>query len=298
MIKYNPETWNLLILFKGTIIKKLFGGMFFITLLTTVLCFLHIEYKIINVEVSSAMPGYLGAALGLLLVFRNNTAYDKWWEARKVLGELVNVSRNFTININNLVPKENQERDQLYKLIIGFAFTLKEHLREGVKIEELHMVENDDLAKIISVNHKPNGIANLMLSKIQALYSRKILNEMQQYLLVKNINYIIDIMGKAERIKKTPIPIAYAFLLKLFIVIYVVMLPFGLLESLGWSVIPLTVMLYYLLMSIVMTAEEIEDPFGLEMNDLPVDDIANNIAKNVYEIMGEKSNTILDSVEV
>lgn len=306
MIRYNPTTWNLLLLFKGSMLKRLFGGMLFVGILTTVLCFLHLEYKIFNLEVSSALPGYMGAALGLLLVFRNNTAYDKWWEGRKVLGGLVNVSRNIAININQLVPKDEKERTELYKLLIGFVYANKEHLRHGVKMEELQNLEWEDLKKVKGSLHKPNKIADLMLEKVNILYKKKLLNDMQQYLFIKNINTLIDLMGMCERIKKTPIPIAYAFLLKFFIVIYVVMLPFGLLNELGWALIPLAIVLYYIMMSIVMTAEEIEDPFGHELNDLPVDEIARNIEKNVLEIVGggqtkpviSSSNTELSHPEV
>jgi ion channel-forming bestrophin family protein len=285
MINYNPDNWNLIFLFKGTIIKRLLGGMFFIVILSTVLCFLHIKLKVLNLEVGAAMPGYMGAALGLLLVFRNNTAYDKWWEARKCLGELVNTSRNFAITINNILPKSSGERSSLYRLLIGYTFAVKEHLREGVKLEELKMVEASDMQKIIAFNHKPNGIANIMQNKVVGLHKNNQINDMQQYHLINNICTLIDIVGKCERIKKTPIPIAYAFLLKFFIVIYVVMLPFGLLDTLGWSLIPVTVMVYYIMMSIVLTAEEIEDPFGHHLNDLPVDEIAKNIERNIIEIM-------------
>lgn len=285
MIRYNPSTWNLLLLFKGSIIKRLFGGMLFVGILTTSLCFLHLEYKIFNLEVSSALPGYMGAALGLLLVFRNNSAYDKWWEARKVLGELVNISRNIAITLTNHVSVNEPERKHIYKLLIAFPYCTKEHLRHGVKMEELKMLEFEDLKKVKEAIHKPNMIVNLMQMNINQLHARNIINDMQQYLLTKNVNTLIDIVGKCERIKRTPIPIAYAFLLKFFIVIYVVMLPFGLLNELGWSLIPLAVVLYYILMSIVMTAEEIEDPFGLELNDLPVDEIAGNIEKNIREIV-------------
>lgn len=292
MIKYNPHTWNLLILFKGSIIKRLMGGMIILTILTTIVCILHLEFGIVNIRLSSNLPGYMGAALGLLLVFRNNTAYDKWWEGRKILGALVNISRNIAITLTNILPSDVPEKAEMIKLVKAFPFALKEHLRSGVIMKELDMLSGNDLEYVKEVNHKPNGIANLLQAKINKLYQEGLLNDMQQYLLIGNVNELIDILGKCERIKKTPIPIAYAFLLKFFIIVYVLIIPFGLIESMGWAVILLTLSLYYIMMSIVTTAEEIEDPFGHEMNDLPVDEICQTIEKNIEEISGGTGNYI------
>lgn len=271
------------------------GGIVFLLILTTALCLLHIEFGIINIEMSSALPGYMGAALGLLLVFRNNTAYDKWWEARKVLGALVNVSRNIAINVHNLIPFPNDQKEKFLDLTKAFPYALKEHLRSGVKMKELKMVSGSDLDYIKKTFHKPNAIANRMQSYLHDMHKNGLINDLQQYLLLKNINELIDILGKCERIKKTPIPISYAFLLKFFIIIYVLIIPFGLIQNMGWSTIPLTIALYYLLMSIVTIAEEIEDPFGHELNDLPVDEICRNIERNIIEIVNEEQITGIEN---
>lgn len=285
MINYNPKKINLIMAFKGALLKKLLGGMLLITLLTASLIWIHNTYPQYRLDVSASLPGYMGAALGLLLVFRNNTAYDKWWEARKEMGALVNTSRNFAITINGILPHENKEKLAIAKLTIGFVFALKEHLRGGVKMEELNDLEKPDYNKVAHADHKPNVIVNLMMNKIEKLYLDKLITDIQQSILIHQINALIDIQGKCERIRNTPIPMAYAFLLKFFIVIYVVVLPLGLLNDLGWWSIPLVVMLYYILMSIVLTAEEIEEPFGKDVNDLPMEQIAFNIRKNIQEIV-------------
>ncbi|MBX9850628.1 MAG: hypothetical protein K2X86_02610 [Cytophagaceae bacterium] len=154
MIKYNPKSW---FLFKGALIKKLFVGMVLTTLLTAFLCLLHMKFGYINIKWSAALPGYMGAALGLLLIFRNNSAYDKWWEARKEWGALVNLSRNMALTLYSMFPNGTKEVNACYKLLIGFPYALKEHLRKGVKIEELNQIEKEDLELINKVNHKPNS---------------------------------------------------------------------------------------------------------------------------------------------
>lgn len=285
MIKYNPKSW---FLFKGSLIKKLFVGMVLTTLLTALLCLLHIKFGYINIKWSGVLPGYMGVALGLLLIFRNNSAYDKWWEARKEWGALVNLSRNIALTLYSLFPEGTKEINACYKLLIGFPYALKEHLRKGVKIAELREIENNDLELIKTVTHKPNMIIKLLLLKINKLHKENQITNQQNTLLIHNINGLTDVLGKCERIRNTPIPIAYAFLLKFFIVMYVVILPIGLLHDLGWWTVFLVAILYYILMSIVLIAEEIEEPFGHDMNDLSTDEMAQNIECNIKEIYNSK----------
>ncbi len=126
---------------------------------------------------------------------------------------------------------------------------------------------------------------NCIGQRIELLYKDNYVTDTQQCLLLSQANELVDILGKCERIKNTPMPAAYSFLLKFFIVVYVIILPLGLLEEIGWWSIPLVLTLYYILMSIVLTAEEIEEPFGKDMNDLQMDDITANIEKSIKEII-------------
>jgi ion channel-forming bestrophin family protein len=283
MISYNPKSWSLLLMVKGALIRKLLPGILIIGSITMVLCYLHMKEHINFLEMSNALPGYMGAALGILLVFRNNTAYDKWWEARKEVGNLVNVSRNIAITLNGFLSKDNPEKFKIAHLVSSFAFTMKGHLRNKVKLEELHIHEHQDYVIIEKADHKPVAITNIIMSKIEDLWKSKQISDFQQVVLVNQVTTMVDIVGRCERIKNTPIPIAYAFLLKFFIVLYVMILPFGLLDDLHWWSVPLSIILYYIMMSIVLTAEEIEDPFGKDLNDLPMDEIAANIRKNILE---------------
>lgn len=285
MIKYDPKSWSLLLLVKGTLLRKLFPGMAVIATISIILCYLHMREKISFLVMSDALPGYMGAAIGLLLVFRNNTAYEKWWEARKEVGNLVNVSRNIAITLNGFLPKENPDKYKIANLVASFAFILKGHLRSNVNMEEAQGLEKEDYDIIEKAHHKPTAIANIITSKIEKLWENKYISDMQQYMLVNQVTAMVDVVGRCERIKNTPIPIAYAFLLKFFIVLYVMILPFGLIDKLQWWAIPLSLILYYIMMSIVLTAEEIEDPFGKDLNDLPMEEIAMGIKKNVMEII-------------
>jgi ion channel-forming bestrophin family protein len=287
-MKLDKQSLKLAATFKGAILKRLLAGMTVLTAITTTLIYIHnhnSEYQKLNMTVSGALPGYMGAALGLLLVFRNSTAYDKWWEARKEIGALVNTARNFAITLNGLLPFNTPERRQLTKLLVAFVFNLKAHLRDSSDEKSLDALSTEDRELVLKSQHKPVVISNIMINKIEDVWKRNLITDIQQSLLIEKIHGLVDILGKCERIKNTPIPMAYMFLLKFLINIYVVILPFSLVDEIGWLCIPLVILLYYILMSIVITAEEIEEPFGYDLNDLKMDAIAINIKNNIDEIV-------------
>ncbi|MDB5272767.1 MAG: hypothetical protein JWO58_1134 [Chitinophagaceae bacterium] len=287
----NKERLQLILVFKGALIRKMLPGLTVATLLTSALVFIHLgntDLQFFNMKISAALPGYMGAALGLLLVFRNSTAYEKWWEARKEVGSLVNTTRNFALCLNAFLPYGHQVKTHLIELLASYVFTLKDHLRDKHTLSYISNLSEKEKKIVEKAEHKPNIIANLMMVHIEDLWKKKEITDLQQFLLIEKINLLIDIQGKCERIKNTPIPMAYGFLLKFFINIYVVILPFSLIGDIGWGCVPLVMLLYYILMSIVVTAEEIEEPFGTDLNDLQLDLISQNIGNNIREIIGHE----------
>ncbi|PWJ44517.1 bestrophin family protein [Sediminitomix flava] len=270
--------------FKGYLIRRLLSSLIAVIIPTALLCLIY-ELGFLNLEFTSfTLPGLMGAALGLLLVFRTNTAYDRWWEARKNLGGLVNTSRNFAFQVVNLI-KNQEERIYLVKLIAAYPFLLKEHLRDRKNLSEVSFLDEQEIKLIDAWAHKPNSAIQLMLRTINKAYTRNEITDFQQLKLIENTDELIDIIGKCERIKNTPIPSAHNYLLKIYIWIYAMVIPFGFISSLGWWTILAVTSIYYVAMSLVTIAEEIEEPFGEDPNDLPVDKIAQNICKNVFEIM-------------
>ena len=269
--------------FKSYLFKRLAKPILYISILTTIVCILY-HFEVLEANHKSfALPGLLGAALGILLVFRNNTAYDRWWEARKVLGAMVNNSRNFALQVNHFVPNL-QDKKELMGLIAAFPYALKEHLRSGVLLSEIGFIGAKNIAVLKACDHKPNAIANLMSAKIDTLTKDGVLTDFQRIKLIEYVDTSIDILGKCERIRKTPIPAAHNYLLKFYIFIYTIALPFGFFSALRWWSIFAVAAIYFLAMSIVTIAEEIEEPFGTDPNDLPVDAIAQTIHQNIYEI--------------
>ncbi len=225
------------------------------------------------------MHNLLGFVISMLLVFRTNTSYDRWWDGRKMIGSLTNVSRNLAIKINSL-PLDKEERAFFRYAIPKYAFALKEHLRE-----KQYFGKNSLLIEIDGGKHIPNQIASSIVSKLYDLQKKGRISQEHLITLNSDAGQFTDICGACERIRNTPIPYSYSVFIKKFIFIYVLTLPVGWVFSIGYFVVPIVPFILYVLASLELIAEEIENPFGTDANDLPLDEICNNIEKHVNEIL-------------
>lgn len=289
---YNPKMWfDILFQFhKSDTLRRLALLICIIALYTAGIAYLELNYMNLSakpyVQNIFQMHNLLGFALSLLLVFRTNTAYDRWWEGRKLWGSLVNNSRNLAIKINSLLPENDLEnRDFFRNAIPMYASVLKDHLQSENTRYALDEVEHPELKKLDDSKHLPNQVAATMSNKLVSLHKSGAITGEQLLFVNENLNSFTDICGACERIKNTPIPYSYSAFIKKFIFIYVMTLPFGYVFTLQYLVVPVVSIVFYVLASLELVAEEIEDPFGTDLNDLPMDKIAINIRKHVAEII-------------
>jgi putative membrane protein len=291
MVKYNPKTWFHLIFhsYSRQVMKTLTPTLIFMGVYASLVCYLVIDFFKLNpieFHPTIAMHSLLGIVLGLFLVFRTNSAYDRWWEGRRLWGSLVNSTRNLALKLNAYVSKENHEdRDWFAKMIPNFVFATKETLRRGVIMNEMDPVSDTFLADLEKYRHKPNRISALMYEKVNSLYKSGHLTGDQLITVDKELKDLVDCMGACERIKNTPIPYSYMMYIKKFIFIYIITLPFGFVTDSGYFTIAIVLLITFVLMSVELIAEEIEDPFGYDLNDLPTDELAVKIKDNVAEIL-------------
>lgn len=294
MIQYNPKDWFTFIfrLHKADTIRKLAPMLVSIAAYSALIAVLEVEVfqlsdnnHLKNIPI---MHGMLGFVISLLLVFRTNTAYDRWWEGRKLWGALVNSSRNLAIKIAAILPEDDQEdRTYFRRMIALFAFSLRNHLSH--ESTRTALFNEDDLghlvASIDTKKHIPNQVAAHLFRKTHQLKKAGKISGDELIVLNAELQSFTDICGACERIKNTPIPFSYSVFLKKFIFFYVMTLPFGYVFSMGYYVIPVVTFIFYVLASLELVAEEIEDPFGIDANDLPTDKISKNIQKHVAEIL-------------
>ncbi len=235
---------------------------------------------------STTVHSLLSIVLGLFLVFRTNSAYERWWEGRKMWGGIVNSTRNLALKLNAYLGTQHQsEREWFSQMISNFVFAMKEHLRGGVLVSELDLTDEEFFAELKGAKHKPNKISASLYKRVNQLYINKTLTGDQLINLDKELKDFIDIMGACERIKNTPIPYSYSMFIKKFIFIYLVTLPFGFITTFGYVTIPIVILISFILLSVELIAEEIEDPFGRDVNDLPTDELAGRIKDNIKEIL-------------
>jgi putative membrane protein len=232
----------------------------------------------------SVMHSMLGFVISLLLAYRTNTAYDRWWEGRKLWGTLVNNSRNLALKIAVILESEI-DRHFYQKVIPLYAHILQKYLADDEA--GLVLFEGLDL-DIDHTKHKPNQVAKMLFKKTDELYKSGKISGHQLLYLNTELQSFTDVCGACERIKNTPIPYSYSAFIKKFIFFYVMTLPFSYTFILSYYVIPVVVFIFYVLASLELIAEEIEDPFGSDANDLPTEKIAANIKKHVDEIFVTK----------
>ncbi|OXA88294.1 bestrophin family protein [Flavobacterium hercynium] len=287
MISYNTKDWFTFIFHfhKSDTVRKLLPIMIAIGIYSAAIGYLEVEHfklgkndYIHNIPI---MHGMLGFVISLLLVFRTNTAYDRWWEGRKLWGGLVNSSRNLAIKLSAILKDEN-DRKFFRKYIPTYAMVLHTHLHDS---ETGLMLFEDVELELDQHKHKPNQLMRIMFGKINDLYDAKKITGDQLIILNNELQSFTDICGACERIKNTPIPYSYSAFIKKFIFFYIMTLPFGYSVSLGYLVAPVVVFIFYVLASLELIAEEIEDPFGDDENDLPTKKIAENIKKHVEELI-------------
>ena len=289
MITYNPKEWFGLIFrfHKSDTFRQLFWVLVCFGVCTAGLVYAELHFKTLHVFSNTIqIHSLLGFVIGLLLVFRTNSAYDRWWEGRKLWGAMVNNSRNLAIKINAMIPADDKENRNFFRVFIpNYVFAMKEHLRNGVKLEELEDHRALSIANLSKHDHQPNMIAAKMYERLQELYKTNKISGDQLITIDGELKSFTDIIGACERIKNSPIPFSYNLFLKKFIFAYTITLPFGLAHDFHYWTVPIACFILYIFSSLELLAEEIEDPFGTDTNDLPTGDLSKKIKANVAEIL-------------
>jgi putative membrane protein len=287
MINYNPKDWFTFIfnITRADTFRKLLPLMVAVAFYSWLIAFVGLNY--FSPEASQyirnvgQMHSVLGFVISLLLVFRTNTAYDRWWEGRKIWGGVTNSARNLAIKVRAMVS-DPADIAFFRQMIPAYAFTLRNMLRENEDFDDL-----DPVLDLGRDKHRPNQLASRLYGRLNALHVQDKLTTAQFLVLDQEIKALTDHCGACERIKNTPIPFTYSVFIKKFIFFYVMTLPFGWTFSMGYYIIPVVVLILYALASLELIAEEIENPFGTDANDLPIDQICHNIRKHVSELLAD-----------
>ena len=273
MISYEPKQWwRILLQFPRS---PVFRTLIFDVLLAGAWAALvvWVEQDVIKLAVplGPAFLSILGIILGLLLVFRTNSAYDRWWEGRKIWGALVNVSRGLAHQLDAQLMNTAPDRRAVYaEQLAAFPELLKEHLRKP----------RDHQGQ-----HEPNELLTAMHRDVHHDIEAGHLAEGARITLQPLLQAFDDVLGKCERIRKTPIPFSYSSYVKQFVVLYAIMVPFALVKDFGYGAVIASMFSFFATMGLELLATEIEEPFGTDPNDLPLTSIGETIARDVRQIL-------------
>lgn len=289
MVTYNPKDWLKLIFHfhKSDTFRILLPAILLLGCITGIVSYLEQNYFTdripSNLIIFHQISGFI---ISLVLVFRINSAYDRWWEGRKLWGSLLNNSRNLAIKLNGLIPShDNKTRSEIQILISNFAHSLKDHLRNKSGAEGIIFTESLTRENYLAAGHKPNYVARQMTSRIIGICKTNPQTPNDYLILSENIDDMTEICGACERIKNTPIPYSYSIFIKKIVFIYIITLPLSFGLNAGYWSVPMVMIMFYAFASLELISEEIEDPFGTDANDLPTDEIAEKIRINTSEIL-------------
>lgn len=231
--------------------------------------------------------------LGLLLVFRTNTAYDRYWEGRKALGTIMvsirNLSRQIWVHTTEKEPLDREKKRIVLSLLAAIPYVTKHHLRSepmGAEVQKLLSEARwQQIQQSQQTSNVPLEVIFWISDYLETEYRSGHLNVNQLVAMTGMLDAIVGAVGSCERILKTPIPLAYAIHLKQLLLIYCLFLPFQTVKDLGWMAVPVVTIVSFTLLGIEEIGVEIENPFGTDSNDLPLDGICETIRGNVEDLM-------------
>jgi putative membrane protein len=279
MVNYNPKDWFGLIFkfHKSDTFRKLFWVIVSIALYSFSLAYFEIEVLQLNFKSTPALHSILGFVLSILLVFRTNTAYDRWWEGRRLWGTLINDSRSFVLKLHHISKVRNHVLyAELIQWVMLYPRALSCHLRNKKLTHE----------SLPSEAHQPIFVEGKILSCLEQMKLSGAISETEMLWINNEIRTFSDVCGACERIKNSPIPYSYSLFLKKFIFVYIITMPYGFIKEFGYGITLAVSFVFYVLASLELIAEEIENPFGEDANDLDLEQMSETIEKNLHEITG------------
>lgn len=290
MIQYDPHHWlDHFFDIRGSLVREILGRLLLCVLWSAGVVFFHLH--VYPVGISPLIHTLIGTALGLLLVFRTNASYDRFWEGRKLWGGIVNETRNLTRASEAFLIHAPETRKEIGAWMIAFVYASMHILRGkkdlGPYSDRLKL---KDVELALASPHPAMFAAKQISLRLQKSKTDGLITEYAQVALDNNVQLLVDYLGGSERIHKTPLPFAYVVHLRRALIIYCFTLPFAMVENFRspWVTILGTLALAYIFFGIEEIGVEIEDPFGEDENDLPLETICESIARHTDALIDQK----------
>lgn len=293
MTQYDPHRWtDHLFDIRGSMVYEILGRVSLCVIWSIVITAAYqfggeVMHHIAIPETCHAL---VGGALGLLLVFRTNSSYDRFWEGRKLWGGIVNETRNLSRTATAFLTEEPETVREMVLWTIAFAWSVMARLRGqqrlGAETGRLAAeLPAGVLESICASDHVPLAISRRLTELLEGARRRGRIDSYRLGLIDQNTQLLIGYLGGCERIHATPLPYPYTVHLRRALIFYCFTLPFALAPRFGWSTIPAVLLTCYIFFGIEEIGVEIEDPFGENENDLPLERICRSIERPLREAL-------------
>jgi ion channel-forming bestrophin family protein len=300
------SSWIATVVLGGVALPHIWMRTLAVSAISIVLTVAYREVPWLHYSITSTPFVLIGLPLGIFLGFRNNTAYDRFWEGRKLWGGLVNTCRSLTRQIITMVEPQPEAAPttaetiaayeaEVVHTLIAYVHALRHHLRDSDPFATLARVLNEEeAARLREEPNVPIALLQRLGDQIADARRHHWIHAYHVAVIEASLVSLTDIQGACERIKSTPIPYSYTVLMHRLVAAYCTLLPFGLIETIGWGTPVVVLLVSYALFGLDAVGSEIEQPFGLDPNDLPLSTISRAIEANLRRRIGEPSPPLFE----
>jgi len=295
IIRPHLHWFRMLLAWRGSVLPRLLPRLFLIFCISIVALAVHEHFLRITVNLSTTPFSLIGIALAVFLGFRNNASYDRWWEARKLWGQLLNDARSMTRQALTL-PRESLSDDDVNEFIhvlSALPHALRHQLRKTDPREDLAArLPAPLLERVMASRYRPTTLMLALGEWVQRQSRAGALDPMAVLAFDRNLNSLSDVIGGCERIGSTPLPFAYSVMIHRTVYFFCATLPFGLVENIGIFTPVFSVFVAYTFMAHEAIASQLEDPFGTDENDLALNMMSVYIEDAMRDLIGESALAI------
>jgi putative membrane protein len=280
VIHYDPHKWlDHFFDIRGSLVREISVRVAVCVAWAGIVAYAHSQH--FKVSIPPAIHGLVGTALGLLLVFRTNASYDRFWEGRKLWGGIVNETRNLARSASVLLAADRELLHRVTRWTVIFPYAAMNILRGAKGLGPVGAPE-----EITGSQHAALSVSAKITECLNEARSKGLISDIVFTSIDQNVQLLVDYLGGCERIRKTPLPFAYVVHLRRALFLYCMTVPFALVEQTGWVTIAETLLISYVFFGIEEIGVEIEGPFGYDENDLPLEDICETIHRNLFALAG------------
>lgn len=295
--------------------------LLYFVLLSISVYIIHEIFDIRSLNIPFNAVATLSTALAIYLGFKNNNAYERWWEARKIWGLIVNYSRSWAREVTTMILPNGENESELEQIKanllyrhIAFVNALRVFLRQKydyneTNIKEIVEVKNGygeikkfiteaEYEETISKKNPPNHLITLQGQDLKRAFENGWLTDYRFVKLSETLTEFNNHQGMSERIKNTPLPRPYSFFSRVFVTIHGTLIPFAFIEELGWANIPLSIVINFVFLALDYIGERTEDPFENRMDDTPLSSISLTVEENVKEMYGDFNMPVRPKTEM